>query len=77
MCIRDSINLTVFNEGDVTYPSLKIILPEDEIYNSRVKIEIQTDDPEGIKSVEYKVDGSDWKDMDNQNGNIFATNWTP
>mgnify|MGYP003297615782 FL=1 len=72
-----TINLTVFNEGDVTYPSLKIILPEDEIYNSRVKIEIQTDDPEGIKSVEYKVDGSDWKDMDNQNGNIFATYWTP
>ena len=35
-----TINLTVFNEGDVTYPSLKIILPEDEIYNSRVKIEI-------------------------------------
>ncbi len=73
----NSINLTVFNEGDVTYPSLKIILPEDEIYNSRVKIEIQTDDPEGIKSVQYKVDGSDWKDMDNQNGNIFATYWTP
>ena len=72
-----TINLTVFNEGDVTYPSLKIILPEDEIYNSRVKIEIQTDDPEGIKSVEFKVDGSDWKDMDNQNGNIFATYWTP
>ncbi len=72
-----TINLTVFNEGDVTYPSLKIILPEDEIYNSRVKIEIQTDDPEGIKSVEYKVDGSDWKNMDNQNGNIFATYWTP
>lgn len=72
-----TINLTVFNEGDVTYPSLKIILPEDEIYNSRVKIEVQTNDPEGIKSVEYKVDGNDWKDMDNQNGNIFATYWTP
>ena len=72
-----TINLTVFNEGDVTYPSLKIILPEDEIYNSRVKIEVQTDDPEGIKSVEYKVDGIDWKDMDNQNGNIFTTYWTP
>ena len=72
-----TINLTVFNEGDVTYPSLRIILPEDEIYNSRVKIEVQTEDPEGIKSVEYKVDGSDWKDMDNQNGNIFATYWTP
>ena len=72
-----TINLTVFNEGDVTYPSLKIILPEDEIYNSRVKIEIQTDDPEGIKSVEYKVDGSDWKNMENQNGNIFTTYWIP
>ena len=42
-----------------------------------MKIEVQTEDPEGIKSVEYKVDGSDWKDMDNQNGNIFATYWTP
>ncbi len=72
-----TINLTVFNEGDVTYPSLKIILPEDEIYNSRVKIEIQTDDPEGIKSVEYMVDGSDWKEMDNQNGNLYSTYWTP
>ena len=72
-----TINLTVFNEGDVTYPSLKIISPEDELYNSRVKIEVQTDDPEGIKSVAYKVDESDWKDMDNQNGNIFAAYWTP
>ncbi len=72
-----TINLTVFNEGDVTYPSLKIISPEDELYNSRVKIEVQTEDPEGIKSVAYKVDESDWKDMDNQNGNIFAAYWTP
>jgi len=71
------INLTVFNEGDVTYPSLKIILPENELYNSRVKIEVQTEDPEGIKSVAYKVDESDWKDMENQNGNIFAAYWTP
>ncbi|OIR23074.1 MAG: hypothetical protein BEU00_00990 [Marine Group III euryarchaeote CG-Epi3] len=71
------INLTVFNEGDVTYPSLRLILPEDQILNSRVKIEIETEDPEGIKKVEYKVDDGDWKEMNDESGNIYASYWTP
>ena len=72
-----TLNLTVFNEGDVTYPSVKIISPENEIYNSRIKIVIETEDPEGIKSVEYRIDNGDWRNMDTENNNIFESYWTP
>ena len=71
------VNLTVFNEGDVTYPSLKLILPYNEIYNSRVKIEVQTNDPDGIQYVQYKVDDNEWEYLDNENGNIFTGYWYP
>ena len=71
------LNLTVFNEGDVTYPSVKLISPEDEIYNSRVKIQIETEDPEGIKNVEYKIGNGEWKTMDLEDSNIFGSYWTP
>ncbi|GIR28351.1 MAG: hypothetical protein CM15mP42_13010 [Methanobacteriota archaeon] len=53
-----SANLTVFNEGDVTYPSLKLILPEEEIYNSRVKIQIETEDLRDSKSGIYGRSGT-------------------
>ena len=72
-----TINLTVFNEGDVTYPSVKIISPENDLYNSRIKIVIETEDPEGIKSVEYRIDNGNWKNMDRENNNIFESYWTP
>jgi len=72
-----TLNLTVFNEGDVSYPSLRIVSPKDEIYNSRVKIEIETEDPEGIKSVEYKIDDGDWNEMDKEDSKIFESYWTP
>jgi len=71
------VNLTVFNEGDVTYPSLKLILPYNEIYNSRVKIEVQTNDPDGIQYAQYKVDDNQWEYLDNENGNIFTGYWYP
>ena len=74
---KTQLNLTVFNEGDVTYPSLKLNWPKEEIYNSRVQIQIETDDPEGIKSVEYMIDDGSWKTMDNEGGNIFGSYWTP
>ena len=73
----EMINLTVFNEGDVTYPSVKILSPENELYNSRVKIEVETEDPEGIKTVEYKIDQGNWRIMDKENGKIFGDYWTP
>ena len=73
----ETINLTVFNEGDVTYPSVKIISPENELYNSRIKIEVQTEDPEGIKNVEYKIDDGDWKVLERENSKIFGDYWTP
>ncbi len=73
----ETLNLTVFNEGDVTYPSLKIISPETELYNSRIKIEVQTEDPEGINNVVYKIDGGDWKVMEKENSKIFGDYWTP
>ena len=69
--------INVFNEGDVTYPSVRLISPENEIYNSRIKIEVETEDPEGIKSVEYKIDEGDWKSMDSESSNIFRDYWTP
>ena len=73
----EMINLTVFNEGDVTYPSVKIISPENELYNSRIKIEVETEDPEGIKNVEYKIDDGDWKIMERESDTIFEDYWTP
>jgi len=73
----EMINLTVFNEGDVTYPSVKILSPENELYNSRVKIEVETEDPEGIKTVEYKIDQGNWRIMDKENSKIFGDYWTP
>ena len=73
----EMINLTVFNEGDVTYPSVKILSPENELYNSRVKIEVETEDPDGIKTVEYKIDQGDWRIMEKESGNIFGDYWTP
>ena len=72
-----TINLTVFNEGDVTYPSVVIISPENDLYNSRIKIVIETEDPEGIKSVEYKIDDGNWRNMDEGTNNIFESYWTP
>jgi len=72
-----TINLTVFNEGDVTYPSVVIISPENDLYNSRIKIVIETEDPEGIKSVEYKIDDGNWRNMDERTNNIFESYWTP
>ena len=73
----EMINLTVFNEGDVTYPSVKILSPENELYNSRVKIEVETEDPDGIKTVEYKIDQGDWRIMEKESGNIFGDYWIP
>ncbi len=73
----EMINLTVFNEGDVTYPSVKILSPENELYNSRVKIEVETEDPDGIKTVEYKIDQGAWRIMEKESGNIFGDYWTP
>jgi len=73
----EMVNLTVFNEGDVTYPSVKIISPEENLYNARVKIEVETEDPEGIKTVEYKIDQGDWRIMEKESGKIFGDYWTP
>ena len=54
--VEGMLNLTVFNEGDVTYPYLNIIEPLEEIYNSRVKVVAEAADPEGIAEIKYKVD---------------------
>ena len=75
--VTSTINLTVFNEGDVTYPFLKVISPKEEIYNSRVEIRVETNDPEGIEEVEYRIDDNNWRDMPNDGGNFFEHYWTP
>tara|TARA_Y100001970_G_scaffold22993_1_gene26828 strand:+ start:2883 stop:5183 length:2301 start_codon:yes stop_codon:yes gene_type:complete len=72
-----SLNLTVFNEGDVTFPSLKLISPQEEIYNARIEIEVETEDPDGIEKVEYKIDDRGWEELKNEGDNIFNDYWTP
>ena len=72
-----SLNLTVFNEGDVTYPSLKLVSPNEELYNSRIEIKIETEDPEGIESVEYMIDEGEWEELIGEGENTFIDYWTP
>ena len=75
--VEGMLNLTVFNEGDVTYPYLNIIEPLEEIYNSRVKVVAEAADPEGIAEIKYKVDEGDWKELDNSEEDFYDAYWIP
>ena len=74
---ENSVNITVFNEEDVTYPYLEIISPEEDFYNTRVNIEVETTDPDGIESVQYRIDNGTWRSLSIDDSNIFAAKWTP
>lgn len=72
-----TVNITVFNEGDVTYPYLEIVSPEEDFYNTRVDVEVETTDPDGIESVQYRIDNGTWRSLGLEDGNIFTAKWIP
>ena len=75
--VTHTIEITVLNEEDITYPYLKINEPKEEIYNNRVNINVKSSDPDGIEKVQYRVDNGTWRDMPLDGGDIFTSTWTP
>ena len=75
--IKKSINITVFNEEDVTYPYLEITKPKEDFYSARINIEAIASDPEGIVTVEYRIDNGTWKELSSGGNNIFEGIWMP
>nr|ACF09758.1 fibronectin type III domain protein [uncultured marine group III euryarchaeote AD1000-40-D7] len=74
---QKSVNITVFNEEDITYPYLEIVMPKEEFYNSRINIEVEASDPDGISTVQYRIDNGTWRTLDTDNSDIFIGTWTP
>ncbi len=74
---QKSVNITVFNEEDITYPYLEIIMPKEEFYNSRISIEVEASDPDGISMVQYRIDNGSWRTLDTDDSDIFTSTWTP
>ena len=74
---QKSVNVTVFNEEDITYPYLEIVMPKEEFYNSRINIEVEASDPDGISTVQYRIDNGTWRTLDTDNSDIFIGTWTP
>ena len=75
--VQKSVNITVFNEEDITYPYLEIIMPKEEFYNSRINIEVEASDPDGMSVVQYRIDNGSWRSLDADSSNIFIGTWTP
>ena len=74
---QKSVNITVFNEEDITYPYLEIIMPKEEFYNSSISIEVEASDPDGISTVQYRIDNGSWRTLDTDDSDIFTSTWTP
>jgi len=74
---QKSVNITVFNEEDITYPYLEIIMPKEEFYNSRINIEVEATDPDGMSTVQYRIDNGSWRTLDTHDSDIFTSAWTP
>ena len=74
---QKSVNITVFNEEDITYPYLEIIMPKEEFYNSGISIEVEASDPDGISVVQYRIDNGSWRALDTDDSDIFTSTWTP
>ncbi len=74
---QESVNITVFNEEDITYPYLEIIMPKEEFYNSRINIEVEATDPDGMSTVQYRIDNGSWRTLDTDDSDIFTSTWTP
>ena len=75
--IKQELNLTVFNEEDITYPYLEVNKPKEEFYSARINIEVEASDPEGIMTVEYRVDNNTWKELTPVANNLYEGNWMP
>ena len=75
--VKQELNLTVFNEEDVTYPYLEIKEPKEEFYSARINIEAEASDPEGILLVEYRINNGTWKELAYTNNDIFEGTWMP
>jgi thiol-disulfide isomerase/thioredoxin len=74
---QTTVNITVLNEEDITYPYLEIINPKEDFYNTRINIEVETTDPDGIETVQYSIDNGTWRGLSLESSNIFAAKWTP
>ena len=74
---QKSVNITVFNEEDITYPYLEIIMPKEEFYNSRISIEVEASDPDGVSTVQYRIDNGSWRTLDTDDSDTFTSTWTP
>ena len=75
--IQKSINITVFNEEDITYPYLEIIEPKGDFYNSKINIKAEASDPEGLKDVKYRMDNGSWRLLSEKEENYYEASWTP
>lgn len=75
--VKQELNLTVFNEEDVTYPYLEIKEPKEEFYSARINIEAEASDPEGILIVEYRINNGTWKELAYTNNEIYEGTWMP
>ena len=75
--ISEMVDVTVFNEEDITYPYLKINEPKELMYNNRVSINVEASDPDGINKVQYRMDNGTWRDLSAEGNNIFTETWTP
>ena len=52
-------------------------MPKEEFYNSRINIEVEASDPDGMSVVQYKIDNGSWRSLDADSSNIFIGTWTP
>ena len=75
--ISEMVEITVFNEEDITYPYLRINEPKEQMYNNRVNINVEASDPDGIDKVQYRIDNGTWRDLSAEGNNIFTETWTP
>ena len=75
--ISHELNLTVFNEEDITYPYLEIKEPKEEFYSARININAEASDPEGILSVEYRIDNGTWKGLSYTDNELYEGTWMP
>ena len=75
--VTETIEITVLNEEDITYPYLRINEPKEELYNNRVNINVKASDPEGIEKVQYRMDNGTWRELTDDGNDIFTGTWTP
>ena len=51
--------------------------PREEFYNSRVYIEAEASDPDGILEVKYRIDNGSWRTLEDEGAELFSSSWTP